>query len=42
MAALGRVIAEAIVLEYGKKEFLRRLSHPEWQSSPAWGGRTVG
>ncbi|HEY3592548.1 MAG TPA: DUF763 domain-containing protein, partial [Polyangiaceae bacterium] len=30
MAALGRVIAEAIALEYGRKELLRRLSHPGW------------
>jgi hypothetical protein len=30
MAALGRVITEAIVLEYGQKELLRRLSHPGW------------
>ena len=30
MAALGRVIAEAIVHEYGRDEFLRRLAHPFW------------
>jgi hypothetical protein len=30
MARLGRVIAEAIVLEYGRAELLRRLSHPFW------------
>ena len=30
MAALGRVIAEAIALEYGSDELLRRLSHPFW------------
>jgi len=30
MAALGRVITEAIVLAYGRDEFLRRLSHPYW------------
>jgi len=30
MAALGRVIVEAIVLEYGRPELLRRLSHPGW------------
>jgi hypothetical protein len=30
MARLGRVIAEAIVLEYGRPELLRRLSHPFW------------
>jgi uncharacterized protein len=30
MARLGRVLAEAIVLEYGRAELLRRLSHPFW------------
>lgn len=30
MTRLGTVIAEAIVLEYGRDEFLRRLSHPFW------------
>jgi len=30
MAALGRVIAEAIVHHYGTDELLRRLSHPFW------------
>jgi hypothetical protein len=30
MARLGRVIAEAIVLEYGAPELLRRLAHPFW------------
>jgi hypothetical protein len=30
MARLGRVLAEAIVLEYGRGELLRRLSHPFW------------
>ena len=30
MARLGRVIAEAIVHEYGRDEFLRRLAHPFW------------
>jgi uncharacterized protein len=30
MASLGRVITEAIVLEYGRDEFLRRLAHPFW------------
>jgi hypothetical protein len=30
MAALGRVIVEALALEYGRKELLRRLSHPGW------------
>jgi hypothetical protein len=33
MAALGRVITEAIVLEFGRDEFLRRLSHPFWFQS---------
>lgn len=33
MAALGRVICEAIVLHYGREEFLRRLSHPFWFQS---------
>src|SRR5580700_1624945 len=30
MASLGRVITEAIVLEYGREEYLRRLAHPGW------------
>jgi len=30
MARLGAVIAEAIVLEYGREELLRRLAHPFW------------
>jgi hypothetical protein len=30
MARLGAVIAEAIVLEYGRDELLRRLAHPFW------------
>jgi len=30
MTRLGAVIAEAIVLEYGRDEFLRRLAHPFW------------
>lgn len=30
MAALGRVLAEAIAHEYGRTELLRRLSHPFW------------
>jgi hypothetical protein len=30
MARLGRVLAEAIVHEYGRTELLRRLSHPFW------------
>jgi hypothetical protein len=33
MAALGRVIVEAIVYEYGREELLRRLSHPFWFQS---------
>jgi hypothetical protein len=33
MAALGRVIVEAIVLEYGRDEVLRRLAHPFWFQS---------
>ena len=33
MARLGRVVAEAIVLEYGRDELLRRLSHPFWFQS---------
>src|ERR1044071_9710450 len=33
MARLGRVITEAIVLEYGADEFLRRLAHPFWFQS---------
>lgn len=33
MAALGRVIAEAIVHHYGTDELLRRLSHPFWFQS---------
>ena len=33
MAALGRVIAEAIVQEYGRDEFLKRLAHPFWFQS---------
>ena len=33
MAALGRVIAEAIVHHYGADELLRRLSHPFWFQS---------
>jgi uncharacterized protein len=33
MAALGRVITEAIVHEFGRDEFLRRLSHPYWFQS---------
>lgn len=30
MAALGRVIVEALVLEYGRDEVLRRLADPFW------------
>jgi hypothetical protein len=30
MASLGRVIVEAIALEYGRDEVLRRLAHPFW------------
>ncbi|MEO1228579.1 MAG: DUF763 domain-containing protein [Myxococcota bacterium] len=33
MAALGRVIVEALVLEYGRDEVLRRLGHPFWFQS---------
>jgi hypothetical protein len=33
MAALGRVIAQAIVLEAGRDELLRRLAHPFWFQS---------
>ena len=33
MTSLGRVIALAIVHEYGRDEFLRRLSHPFWFQS---------
>jgi hypothetical protein len=33
MAALGRVIVEAIVQEYGRDELLRRLAHPFWFQS---------
>ncbi|HEX9052836.1 MAG TPA: DUF763 domain-containing protein, partial [Anaeromyxobacter sp.] len=33
MARLGRVLAEAIVQEYGRDELLRRLSHPFWFQS---------
>src|SRR5579863_5190512 len=33
MAALGRVIAEAIVHHYGSDELLRRLAHPFWFQS---------
>src|ERR1700742_129774 len=30
MTRLGAVIAEAIIREYGRDEFLRRLAHPFW------------
>jgi hypothetical protein len=33
MTALGRVIVEAIVHEYGRDELLRRLAHPFWFQS---------
>jgi len=33
MAALGRVMAEAIVHHYGRDELLRRLAHPFWFQS---------
>jgi uncharacterized protein len=33
MSVLGRVIAEAIVHEYGRDELLRRLAHPFWFQS---------
>jgi hypothetical protein len=33
MARLGAVLCEAIVLEYGRDELLRRLSHPFWFQS---------
>jgi hypothetical protein len=33
MTALGRVIVEAIVQEYGRDELLRRLAHPFWFQS---------
>lgn len=33
MASLGRVIVEAICLEYGRRELLRRLAHPFWFQS---------
>src|SRR5262245_63805001 len=34
MARLGRVLVEAIVHEYGRRELLRRLSSPFWFQSP--------
>lgn len=33
MARLGRVITEAVVLHYGRDEFLSRLAHPFWFQS---------
>jgi uncharacterized protein len=33
MAALGRVVVEAVVLHFGRDEVLRRLSHPFWFQS---------
>jgi hypothetical protein len=33
MERLGRVVVEAIVLEYGRPELLRRLAHPFWFQS---------
>src|ERR1700682_2517487 len=33
MTRLGAVISEAIVLEYGRDELLRRLAHPFWFQS---------
>lgn len=33
MERLGRVMVEAIALEYGRREVLRRLSHPFWFQS---------
>ncbi len=33
MTRLGTVVAEAIVLEHGRDEFLRRLAHPFWFQS---------
>jgi hypothetical protein len=33
MAALGRVVAEAIVHHYGRRELLRRLANPFWFQS---------
>jgi uncharacterized protein len=33
MTRLGTVIAEAIILEYGRDELLRRLAHPFWFQS---------
>jgi hypothetical protein len=30
MSALGAIVVEAIILEYGRDELLRRLAHPFW------------
>ena len=46
MARLGRVVVEALVLEYGRDEVLRRLANPFWFQAlgcviPAPTGRPV-
>jgi hypothetical protein len=33
MTRLGAMVTEAIVLEYGRDEILRRLAHPFWFQS---------
>src|SRR5687767_11511440 len=33
MAALGRIIVEALLLHFGRDEVLRRLAHPFWFQS---------
>src|SRR5687768_15362068 len=33
MTKLGTIVAEAIILHYGRDEFLRRLAHPFWFQS---------
>src|SRR3978361_2221413 len=33
MSSLGAIITQAIVLHYGRDEFLQRLSHPFWFQS---------
>ncbi len=33
MTRLGTIVAEAIILHYGRDEFLRRLAHPFWFQS---------
>src|SRR5579862_6248933 len=30
MASLGGIITEAVILQYGRDEYLRRLAHPGW------------